>query len=134
MIKAGELREKITIGRKTRTPNSSGGAAYAPAVLYETFARVRELKSDPSEVASKDNIKQLVEFMIRHRTDVHIENGDDLTWRGFDYKVHSIKVDPMRTKITILAFQVMNTSRRSSQDPVPPQNDTFDFTFDNTFK
>lgn len=134
MIKAGELREKIQIMDSQRVANNSGGGTFTDLPLLDTFARVREIESDLSLVASQDNIRQLVEFMIRFRTDLEIVNGQTILWRGFKYKVHSLKVDALRTEIKIVAFQVMDSSKRTSQDAPIPDNDTFDTTFDATFK
>ena len=60
MLRAGELREKITWEDQTRTSDGAGGGSYAPTTVLSSYAAVDEVQSKLSDVASKDDVKQLV--------------------------------------------------------------------------
>lgn len=112
-LRAGELREQIIISSPVRTKNDSGGSATVFAQKLVTRAAVKELKSDPNLLASQEDIIQLVSFRIRYRPVIDILNGDQLTWRGNEFTVNSIKVDHLRIEIEIICRSEINTSNRS---------------------
>lgn len=111
-LKTGELNERVTIERPTRTPNDSGGAITTYSALLSTWARVRELKSTPELLEGREQITQLIEILMRYRPDVAIQHGDRLTWRGFTFIINNMRVDPMRTSITITAASEIETAVR----------------------
>lgn len=113
MIKAGKLREKIIILEPSRVQNDSGKITTTYAVALETFADVRELKSSAELIEQQENIIQLLEFTMRYRPDVPVVNGYRLTWRGFNFTVNNMRVDPLRTWIKITAQSEIETSDRS---------------------
>lgn len=129
MVKAGELNQKIKVERPTRT--SIGGGAFDTTYdeILSTFAAVKEQRSSPEMVADQENIYNYVHFKIRYRPDVFLNIGDRLVWRGFNYIVNNIKVDPMRTQIDIYVNAEMETSKRG--EPIPFE--VFDESFDETF-
>lgn len=111
-IRAGELREKISIERPIRT--AIGGGAYDTTYesLLDTFAAVTEERSNPLLVADQEQIVNYVHFKIRYRPDIFLNKGDRLTWRGFHYIINNAKVDPLRTQIDIYVNSKMETSSR----------------------
>lgn len=114
MIASGLLREKITFQEALRISNGSGGFETTYIDVISTFAKVEEVRSNPDLIASQENVKQLVKFIIRYRPVINIENGFRAVWRGFNFSVNNIKVDHLRTTIEILAFSEMETSIRET--------------------
>ena len=112
MIKAGELREKISFSRSTRTPNGSGGFTTTYTSFLDTFAAIVEERSNPQLIASQENTVNQVHYKIRYRPDFPVKNADRMTWRGFNFTVNNIKVDPLRTQIDIFCNSEMETSER----------------------
>lgn len=112
MVSAGRLREKITFQEPTKVSNGSGGFDDTWADVLDTFAAVEEVSSNPYLIANQENIDQLVKITIRYRPVIPIENGYRVVWRGFNFIVNNIKVDPLRTKIEILVHSEMETSMR----------------------
>lgn len=113
MIPAGELREIIKVQRPTRVSNGSGGftTTYAD-LLAKTYAKVVEERSNPQLIANQEDIVNYVHFAIRYRPDIPIKNADRLVWRGFNFIINNIKVDPLRTQIDIYVNSEMETSER----------------------
>jgi len=112
MILAGELREKLSFSRVTRTPNGSGGFTSSYASFLDTFAAIVEERSSPQSIANQENTVNQVHFKIRYRPDFPVKNADRMTWRGFIFTVNNIKVDPLRTQIDIYCNSEMETSER----------------------
>lgn len=116
MIHAGELREIIKIQRPERVSNGSGGfeTVYVD-IIPKTYAKVTEVQASADLIASQENINTLVEFMIRYRPE-NIKIADVIEWRGHIFKVaQSMKVDPLRTTITITAFNTIEESNRTRE-------------------
>lgn len=115
MLRAGELREKISIDRPTRVP--IGGGAYDTTYInfLNTFAMVVEERSNPELIANQENIKNYVHFKIRYRPEIYIKISDRLTWRGFYFIVNNIKVSALRSQIDIYVNSEMETSSREPE-------------------
>jgi SPP1 family predicted phage head-tail adaptor len=128
-LKAGKLREVLVIETPERTKTDSGGAITTYVPKYTVRAAVNEIRSDPTLIASQEDIVQVVSFLIRYRPSIFIVNGDRLLWREKVFTVNNLKVDALRTSIELLCTSEINTSQRSE----PIYYDTFDFTFDETF-
>ena len=111
-MRAGELREKVTVKRPVRTPDGSGGMDTAYDTILNSFAKVVEERSDPRMIANQEDIINYVHFAIRYRPQVFIKIGDRLVWRSFNFTVNNIKVDPLRTRIDIFVNTEMETSER----------------------
>lgn len=109
---AGELREKIIVQRPVRVQDDTGGFDTTYTTLLNTFAKVVEERSNPDLVANQENISNYVHFKIRYRPTVPLKIADRLVWRGFNFTVNNIKVDPLRTSIDIYVNQQMETSER----------------------
>ena len=112
MVRAGRLREKITFQKPVKVSNGSGGFDDTWTDVLDTFAAVEEVRSNPYLIGGQENIDQLVKITIRYRPVIPIENGYRAVWRGFNFIVNNIKVDPLRTKIEILVHSEMETSMR----------------------
>jgi len=116
MLKAGDLNQKISIKRPVSTQNASGGYATGYATVLNTYARVRELRSNPQLEASQESITNELEVAIRYRKSHPINNGDIINWRSFTYEINNILVDPLRTSIIFRMVSSMNTSDRGIND------------------
>lgn len=114
MLRAGELRERLKVQRPTRTANGSGGMATTYTDILCTNAMVVEERSNPDLIANQENIINYVHFKIRFRPKVFLKIGDRLVWRGFNFTVNNIKVDPLRTSIDIYVNSEMETSERQT--------------------
>ena len=114
-ISAGSLRDKVLFQEPIRTSNGSGGHTTTYEDVLNTFAAVEEVSSNPYLIASQENIDQMVKITIRYRPVIPIENGYRAVWRGFNFTVNNIKVDPLRTKIEILVHSEIETSARGIQ-------------------
>lgn len=116
VLHSGKLREQIAIKKPERTPNGSGGftTEYVD-VIPMTYAKVTEITPSADVIASQQDLKTLVEFKMRYRpTDIKI--GYRIIWREFIFTVaSSMKVDPLRTTITITAVSEMETSNRTHE-------------------
>lgn len=112
MIKAGELREKLIFSRATRVSNGSGGFTTTYASFLNTFAAVVEQNSNPQLIANQENIVNYIHFKLRYRPDFPVLNADRMTWRGFNFTVNNIKIDPLRTQIEIFCNSEIETSER----------------------
>lgn len=113
MISAGELREKLVFSSPVRVSNGSGGFTTMYVEYLSTFASVVEERSNPQLIANQENIVNYVHFKIRYRPDFPVKNADRMTWRGFNFTVNNIKVDPLRTQIDIYCNSEMETSSRN---------------------
>lgn len=112
MIRAGDLNQKISIKRPASVQNASGGFATGYATVLNTFAKVREVRSNPDLIASQEGVSNLLEVLIRYRPVNPVRNGDVIEWRSFEYVVNNMVVDPMRTYIMFTVVSEMNTSDR----------------------
>ncbi len=112
-ITAGELREKLNFSRSVRVPNGSGGFTTTYNSFLDTFAAIVEERSTPQVISSQENVIDYVHFKIRYRPDLPVKNADRLTWRGFNFTVNNIKVDPLRTQIDIYVNSEIETSDRN---------------------
>lgn len=111
-IPAGELRDKISFFNPVRVSNGSGGFTTTYQKYLDTFAKVVEERSNPQLIGSQENAVNYVHFVIRYRPDFPVKNADRLTWRGFNFTVNNIKVDPLRTQIDIYVDSEIETSER----------------------
>jgi len=112
ILKAGDLREKITFKRPIRVSNGSGGFTTTYTDILNTFASVTEMSSDPALIAQQENIKQVIKILIRYRSDIAVKIADIILWRGFEFVVSNMKADIMRTYIEFQLTATMETSIR----------------------
>ena len=112
MIRAGELREKITIERATQVqqPDLSWETTWNP--IHQTFASVTEKKPSVDVIAQQENIQMLIEIKIRYNPTVSILIGDRIEWRGFYFTSMAPKVDPLRRGIVFMAHSEIEKTER----------------------
>lgn len=114
-LSAGSLREKIQIQIPVRTPNGSGGYETTYEDFLNTYAAVTEINPSADVIASQQDLKTLVQFKIRYRPE-NIKIGYRIIWRDFIFTVaSSMKVDHLRTTITITAASEIETSERTHE-------------------
>lgn len=111
-IPAGELRERLSFSNPVRISNGSGGFTTTYVKYLDTFAKVVEERSNPQLIGSQENAVNYVHFKIRYRPDFPVKNADRLIWRGFNFTVNNIKIDPLRTQIDIYVNSEIETSDR----------------------
>lgn len=111
-ISAGRLNQKISIKRSAFIQTNSGGATNTESVLVDTFAEVIEKSSRDVLNSSQEGIENFIEILIRYRPNLVIKNGDVIVWRGFEYTINNILIDPRRTYIKFIVVSNMNTSLR----------------------
>lgn len=101
MLAAGQLRERLTINRKSTVvlPDGSESVSWAPVLT--TNAAMKMGSGGIDVIAAQDSISQVFQFTIRYRTDVVIQIDDRLSWRGRDFKIHKLDFDILRTYIVI---------------------------------
>lgn len=76
----GELNERISLQRKTRTGDGAGGAAASWSEYAEVWALVRPMSGRERENAGREEGVRLYLVVMRHRDDVR--DGDRVEWRG----------------------------------------------------
>ena len=113
-IASGKLREKITIRRRTVTQLPDGSGSVTWSDLLTTYADVRMKQASLDVVAAQDNLSQVFVVTIRYRPDVAINIDDRLSWRGRDFKIHSIAFNITRSTIT-LTVRAENESSSDGQ-------------------
>lgn len=80
MLKAGELRERLTPEQPLDTPDGSGGALRVWQALAPVRARVTPLAAAAHRSAERDG--ELRRFEVVLRTGPDIRAGMRLLWRG----------------------------------------------------
>ena len=91
MYRIGQLTQQITIEKKLKTPNGSGGFTSEFTVVDTVWAYARQLstKSATEEVqAEKVTAKSLCIWVIRNRADIH--ESYYLRHKGELYNIRSI--------------------------------------------
>lgn len=112
MLRAGELREKITIERPQRVQQPDLSWETTWTTLHETFASVVEKRPSVDVIAQQQNIQTLIEIKIRYNPEVNIKAGDRIKWRDFYFTSMAPKVDPMRRWILLTAHSEMEETER----------------------
>ena len=114
MLKAGDLRDKITFESSADFVADNGDRTYAWTEVLSTFAKVREKSGGYSYETGSLNGKSRIEIVIRYRTDVIITIGNRVNWRGFSWIVsNSPVVDYLRTSITMEAVLDVSSANRT---------------------
>lgn len=103
MIRAGELRERITIRRPSRMQNESGGTITTYSDILETFASVDMKTASADVIAQQANLIQPFVFIMRYRTDIEFKIADIIFWRDRTFEIISFDWDILRTKLVIIA-------------------------------
>lgn len=100
-IAAGQLRESLVIERKSTVVQPDGSETVTWNPILTTHAAMKMSSGGLDVIAAQDNISQVFQFTIRHRTDVVIQIDDRLNWRGRNFKISKLDFDILRTWIMI---------------------------------
>lgn len=104
MISANRLNERIKVLRATEVELPDGSIGKPNwTTLHSPFCEVEEKDASIDVIASQDNIGQVAIFTMRYNPEVFYQIGDRIEWRGRNFKIHSFKVDSLRTKTVIIA-------------------------------
>lgn len=117
MIRAGTLKEKVSVLRPIREKNESGGQK--TPVSYQTlidpmYCEVRQGIPSDDLIASQEKLIQGYRFITRYRTDIFFEIGDKIEWRGRLFSISGFGVDANRSELIIRATTDNNTTSDGS--------------------
>lgn len=112
-IAAGRLKEIATVQRPERVQNDSGGwvTSYVD-VLNPMYCNVTQERVSTDMIASQQAMIQPFEFETRYRTDIVLQIGDRIVWRGRNFSLIGFRWDINRTKLIITA----TTDNESTSD------------------
>jgi phage head-tail adaptor, putative, SPP1 family len=103
MISANRLNERINVIRATEEELPDGSIKKTWMTLHSPFCEVEEKDASIDVIASQENIGQVAIFTMRYNPEVFYQIGDRIKWRSREFKIHSFKVDSLRTKTVIIA-------------------------------
>jgi SPP1 family predicted phage head-tail adaptor len=86
---AGDLRERVSLVRKTLTDDGSGGATASESTYATVWAEVRPMSGREREQAMRQEATSNYLVRIRHRTDV--VEGDIVRWGSRDLNVRFVR-------------------------------------------
>jgi len=116
ILKAGDLRDHITFQRKTQTQLPNGDLTTILTPILSTYAKVQEKSGGYSVETANVNSNSVIEVWIRYRTDIYLEVGDVVEWRGFEWVLeNSPVVDHLRTSIYMTATILTQSTKRNSE-------------------
>jgi head-tail adaptor len=109
MIKAGDLRNYVTIQAGTRTSDGQGGWTVAWVDTYYEWMKATPQSMSRSLEQGGVKYHKAVEFRCRYRddlpTDLYNLTGDyRLTWNSENYTIHSVVPDEKLSELTIIAY------------------------------
>ena len=84
----GQLDQKVTIYKKTKTPNGSGGFNTAREDVATVWAYVRQLSTREVQQAQKLTASAMCVFVMRNRADVH--ESFYIEHKGQHYNIRAI--------------------------------------------
>lgn len=83
------LNEKITIMSKSMTQDSFGDMPHSSTVFAQTWAKVRFVNADTSQVNNRPTAKSIIQFEIRYRSDISVSNT--IIYQEKSYSIESIE-------------------------------------------
>ncbi len=101
MIRAGELRTRITFKGTTRTVDARWGAATTAITQTTVWARVRELKAAERFERGQVQTDVSYEILIRYRAD--ITDRHTIEWQGRTLQITGITKDERKRELVIEA-------------------------------
>lgn len=117
--KAGELKDRITVERKSVTQSVNGDLVNTWTTILTTWAKVHEKSGGYSFEAGKVNSQSRIETWIRFRPDSFMQVGDRVNWRGFSWLIENSPVsDPFRIWLSFMATLDIDTTQRSSNPEI----------------
>lgn len=104
MIRSGTLKEIAVVQRPERVQNDSGGwvTSYVD-VLNPMYCNVTQKSVSADMIASQQAMIQPFEFETRYRTDIVLQIGDRISWRGRNFSLISFRWDINRVQLIITA-------------------------------
>lgn len=88
-MRIGELRERVTILRESKTRDAIGGNAVTEATVMTAWAKVEVPKSTDGVLAMSDTEVRTHEVTLRY-SDVP-QLGDIVVWRGWRLRVKNVR-------------------------------------------
>lgn len=89
---SGELDQRISLQRETRTADEMGGAAVSWVEFDEVWARVRPMSGAERERAGGLASEAMYLVVIRNRSD--LTEADTIVWRGVRLNMRHVKYRP----------------------------------------
>lgn len=93
-MQAGNLDQRVTLQRRTRTPDGMGGFTEAWADLATVWAQVLPLRGSEKWEAMRVSPDDRMKIRIRWRGDAngqpYYTSADRLVWRGRTYNIESV--------------------------------------------
>lgn len=87
-ITAGMLKRRVSLQRKTDTPDGSGGVTVAWTQYAQPYAMIKPKQGSEKLHADRLDATGLSTVLMRYRSDVL--ESDKLVFRGKDYQIRSI--------------------------------------------
>lgn len=84
----GELDQRISVKRETRTADGTGGFTVADTTVATLWAHVRPKRGKEVGIHDKVEAPAMYIFAIRYRSD--LLERDRITWNGDDYNIRAI--------------------------------------------
>jgi len=97
-FRPGELDQRVTVSRKTLTPDLLGGATQTFTDLKTYWSHVRPLSG--KEIANYDGLQNEVLYLFVFRNGLDIKPDDILKWRSENYNIRVIKQPKNRALYT----------------------------------
>lgn len=108
---AGQLTERITVKRETRTDDGYGGSTVTEADVLSAWAMVRPLSGRERDMADQTESPRNYRFTIRRSSDsAGILASDTIVWRSKQFNIRFISdAGPMPQFMEIDAEQGVAT-------------------------
>ena len=90
-FRPGELDQRITIKRKTRTPDGIGGQSFTWSDVSTVWALVRPAGGRESEDFDRLNAPARYLFVVRYPTPAVFRDEDAIEWDGELYNIRVLK-------------------------------------------
>lgn len=104
----GELKERITLERKTKTRDGAGGATVTWASYATVWALVRPMTGRERESAMRTEARAEYLVVIRNRDD--ILESDRIGWRGRKLNIAFLKNKGPRTAFLEMEAEIGSAS------------------------
>jgi SPP1 family predicted phage head-tail adaptor len=110
-IRAGDLRERITVQSKSVTRNSIGDEVVTWPDFATVWAQVEPLRGREFFAAAQMQSSVEVRFRIRYRSDLTVD-AHRVLWRGVTYDIRSlIDVDGRRNVLELMCASGVHDAR-----------------------
>lgn len=100
-LRAGDLRERISVQRKSVTRNSIGEEVVTWPEYVELWAQAEPLRGREFFAAAQMQSSVEMRFRIRYRADLAVDT-DRVVWRGTVYDIRSVIDADARRNVTEL--------------------------------